>query len=259
MATPPESIREFCERVGVAKRNNVIDVGLLEFALRDHLNATALRAMAVLRPIKMVVVNYPAGDIEWMPTVNNPEDESAGSRELPFGRELFIESEDFKVEGVNKKWFRLAPGRSVRLKSAYIVTYVDHVTDANGEVTEVHVEYHPESKSGSDTSGIKAKGTLHWVECSHAKDAEVRLYDRLFLDPNPDGQKDKDFMDHVNPDSLHILEGCKVEPALAEAVPGATWQFTRLGYFAPDAKLSSREGLVFNRAVTLKDGWKGKG
>lgn len=255
----PESIREFCERVGVAKRNNVIDVGLLEFALRDHLNATALRAMAVLRPIKMVVVNYPAGDIEWMPTVNNPEDESAGSRELPFGRELFIESEDFKVEGVNKKWFRLAPGRSVRLKSAYIVTYVDHVTDANGDVTEVHVEYHPESKSGSDTSGIKAKGTLHWVECSHAKDAEVRLYDRLFLDPNPDGQKDKDFMDHVNPDSLQILQGCKVEPALIKAVPGATWQFTRLGYFAPDAKLSSTEGLVFNRAVTLKDGWKGKG
>jgi len=253
----PESIREFCDRVGVAKRNNVIDVGLLEFALRNHLNAVATRAMAVLRPVKLVITNYPEGQTEWLPTDNNPEDAEAGTRELPFGRELFIESDDFKVEGVNKKWFRLAPGRSVRLKSAYIVTYVDHVTDADGRVTEIHVEYHPNSKSGSDVSGIKAKGTLHWVDCNHAVDAEVRLYDRLFLDENPDGHKDRDFMEFVNPDSLEVLTGCKVEPTLAKAEDGQPWQFTRLGYFTLDAKLAESNKLVFNRAVTLKDGWKG--
>ncbi len=253
----PESIREFCDRVGVAKRNNVIDVGLLEFALRSHLNAVATRAMAVLRPVKLVITNYPEGQTEWLPTDNNPEDAEAGTRELPFGRELFIESDDFKVEGVNKKWFRLAPGRSVRLKSAYIVTYVDHVTDADGRVTEIHVEYHPNSKSGSDVSGIKAKGTLHWVECNQAVDAEVRLYDRLFLDEHPDGHKDRDFMEFVNPDSLEVLTGCKVEPALAKAEDGQPWQFTRLGYFTLDAKLAESNKLIFNRAVTLKDGWKG--
>ncbi|MGB1348703.1 MAG: glutamine--tRNA ligase, partial [Flavobacteriales bacterium] len=255
----PESVREFCDRVGVAKRNNVIDVGLLEFALRDHLNATATRAMAVLRPIKLVVVNYPEGQVDMLPTVNNPENPDEGTRDIPFGRELYIEEEDFKVEGVNKKWFRLAPGRSVRLKSAYIVTYVDHKTDEAGNVTEVHVEYHPNSKSGSDTSGIKAKGTLHWVECTHAHDAEVRLYERLFNDPSPDGHKGQDFMEFLNPDSLEILQGCKVEPVLASAQPGQTWQFTRLGYFAADSKYSQESKPVFNRAVTLKDGWKGKG
>ena len=255
----PESVREFCDRVGVAKRNNVIDVGLLEFALRDHLNATATRAMAVLRPIKMVVVNYPEGQVDMLPTVNNPENPDEGTRDIPFGRELYIEAEDFKVEGVNKKWFRLAPGRSVRLKSAYIVTYVDHKTDKAGNVTEVHVEYHPNSKSGSDTSGIKAKGTLHWVECTHAHDAEVRLYERLFNDPSPDGHKGQDFMEFLNPESLEILQGCKVEPVLASARPGQTWQFTRLGYFAADSKYSQESKPVFNRAVTLKDGWKGKG
>ena len=253
----PESIREFCDRVGVAKRNNVIDVGLLEFALRNHLNATATRAMAVLRPIKLVVTNYPEGQTEWLPTENNPEDASAGTRELPFSRELYIEADDFKVEGVNKKWFRLAPGRSVRLKSAYIVTYVDHVTDASGNVTEVHVEYHPNSKSGSDTSGIKAKGTLHWVECNHAADAEVRLYDRLFSNENPDGHKERDFMEFLNPESLEVLTNCKVEPVLADAQVGTPWQFTRLGYFTADSKWAKGGKLVFNRAVTLKDGWKG--
>ena len=253
----PESIREFCDRIGVAKRNNIIDVGLLEFALRNHLNATATRAMAVLRPIKLVVTNYPEGQTEWLPTDNNPEDASAGTRELPFSRELYIEADDFRVEGVNKKWFRLAPGRSVRLKSAYIVTYTGHVTDASGNVTEVHVEYHPNSKSGSDTSGIKAKGTLHWVDCNHAADAEVRLYDRLFSNENPDGHKDRDFMESLNPDSLEILSNCKVEPVLASAEVGTPWQFTRLGYFMADSKWAKEGKLVFNRAVTLKDGWKG--
>ena len=252
-----ESIREFCDRVGVAKRNNVIDVSLLEFTLRNHLNASAMRAMAVLRPVKVVVTNYPDGQLEWLPTENNPEDSSSGTRQLPFGREIFIESDDFKGEGVNKKWFRLAPGRSVRLKSAYIITYVDHMEDPDGNVTEIHVEYHPNSKSGSDTSGIKAKGTLHWVECQHAVDAEVRLYDRLFLDENPDGHKDKDFMDFVNPKSLEVLKNCKLEPSLTEAKVGQPWQFTRLGYFTLDSKLTQNDELVFNRAVTLKDGWKG--
>ncbi|MEC8360743.1 MAG: glutamine--tRNA ligase, partial [Bacteroidota bacterium] len=211
----------------------------------------------VLRPVKLVVTNYPEGQMEWLPTENNPEDAQAGTRELPFSRELFIEADDFKVEGVNKKWFRLAPGRSVRLKSAYIVTYVDHVEDAEGNVTEIHVEHHPNSKSGSDTSGIKAKGTLHWVECNHAVDAEVRLYDRLFLDESPDGHKDRDFMEFLNPASLEVLKGCKVEPALAQAAVGEPWQFTRLGYFTLDSKLATKGSLVFNRAVTLKDGWKG--
>ena len=254
----PESVREFCDRVGVAKRNNIIDVGLLEFALRDHLNATATRAMAVLRPVKMVVINYPEDQVDMLPTVNNPENPDEGTRDIPFGRELFIEAEDFKVEGVNKKWFRLAPGRSVRLKSAYIVTYVDHKTDEAGNVTEVHVEYHPNSKSGSDTSGIKAKGTLHWVECTQAQDVEVRLYERLFNDPSPDGHKGQDFMEFLNPDSLEILQGCKVEPVLASAKPGQTWQFTRLGYFTADSRYSQEGKPVFNRAVTLKDGWKWK-
>ncbi|MEY3009929.1 MAG: hypothetical protein RLZZ314_571 [Bacteroidota bacterium] len=253
----PESIRAFCDRVGLAKRNNIIDVGLLEFSLRDHLNAVATRAMAVLRPLKMVVVNLPEGHVEWLPTENNPEDPGAGTRNIPFGRELYIESDDFKAEDVNKKWFRLAPGRSVRLKSAYIVTYVNHLVDGQGQVMEVHVELHPNSKSGSDTSGIKAKGTLHWVEATHAKDAEVRLYDRLFSDPSPDGNKDRDFMECLNPDSLERLQGCKVEPSLLEAQAGEPWQFTRLGYFTLDSKYSTADMPVFNRAVTLKDGWKG--
>lgn len=251
----PESIRVFADRVGLAKRNNTIDVGLLEWALRDDLNRVAPRAMAVLRPIKLIITNYPEGEVEMLPSEINPEDPNAGTRELPFGRELFMEQDDFKVEA-NKKWFRLAPGKSVRLKSAYIVTYLDHVTDADGNVTEVHVEYHPTSKSGSDTSGIKAKGTLHWVHAPSAVDAEVRLYDRLFNDPSPDGHDDRDFTEFLNPDSLEVLKGCKLEPSLATAEPGVSYQFTRLGYFTADSKLSRAGRLVFNRAVTLKDGWK---
>jgi glutaminyl-tRNA synthetase len=252
----PASIREFIDRVGVAKRENVIDVGLLEWALRDDLNRVAPRVMAVLNPIKLVITNYPEGNIEWLPSVNNPEDPEAGSRELPFGRELWMEADDFKIEA-NRKWFRLAPGKTVRLKSAYIVEYVDHVCNSEGEVTEVHVKYFENSKSGSDTSGIKAKGTLHWVESSNAIDAEVRLYDRLFAEPNPDGHKERPFTDFLNPDSLEILRGCKLEPSLAQAEPGTTFQFTRLGYFAPDSRYSKPGSPVFNRAVTLRDSWKG--
>ena len=252
----PQAIREFAERVGVAKRNNVIDYSLLEWALRDDLNRRAPRVMAVLRPIKLTVLNYPEGETEWLPTVNNPEDEESGTREIPFGRDLWMEAEDFKVEA-NKKWFRLAPGKTVRLKSAFIVEYVDHVVDSQGEVTEVQVNYIPNSKSGQDVSGVKAKGTLHWVEASHAVDAEVRLYDRLFMEAEPESQEGRDYMEFVNPDSLEIVSGCKLEPSLANALEETVYQFTRLGYFTTDSKYSQPGNLVFNRAVTLKDGWKG--
>ena len=249
----PASIREFIDRVGVAKRENIIDVSLLEWALRDDLNRVAPRVMAVLDPIKLVIINYPEGQIEMLPSENNPEDPESGTRELPFGRELFIEAEDFKIEA-NRKWFRLAPGKVVRLKSAYKVEYVDHLCDDSGKVTEVHVNYFENSKSGSDTSGIKAKGTLHWVESTHAIDAEVRLYDRLFADANPDGHKEKSYMEFLNPESIQVLTNCKLEPSLKNAKPGTTYQFTRLGYFTPDTK---GEG-VFNRALTLRDSWKGQ-
>jgi len=252
----PASIREFIDRVGVAKRENVIDVGLLEWALRDDLNRVAPRVMAVLNPLKLVILNYPEGEIEMLPSENNPEDPDSGSRELPFGRELYIEQEDFKIEA-NRKWFRLAPGKVVRLKSAYKVEYANHLLDADGKVTEVQVNLIANSKSGSDTSGVKAKGTLHWVESSNAIDAEVRLYDRLFADENPDGYKDRPFTDFLNPDSLEILTNCKLEPSLASAKPDTTFQFTRLGYFAPDSRYSKPGSPVFNRAVTLRDGWKG--
>ena len=247
----PASIREFIDRVGVAKRENIIDVSLLEWALRDDLNRIAPRVMAVLDPMKLVILNYPEGQIEMLPSENNPEDPESGTRELPFGRELLIEAEDFKIEA-NRKWFRLAPGKVVRLKSAYKVEYVDHLCDDSGKVTEVHVNYFENSKSGSDTSGIKAKGTLHWVESSHAIDAEVRLYDRLFADPNPDGHKEKSYMEFLNPESIQVLTNCKLEPSLKNAKPGTTYQFTRLGYFTPDTK---GEG-VLNRALTLRDSWK---
>lgn len=253
----PESIRTFCDRVGIAKRENVIDFALLEWALRDHLNRVASRAMAVLDPVRLVITNYPEGQTEMLPSENNPEDPSAGLRELPFSKTLWMERDDFREEA-NRKWFRLAPGKTVRLKSAYIVQYAGHTLDAEGRLEEVQVTYFPESKSGSDTSGIKAKGTLHWVNADTAVDAEVRLYDRLFNDPAPDGHEGKEFTEFLNPDSLEIRTGCKLEPALAQAAPGMPHQFTRLGYFTLDGKRSSEAGQpVWNRSVTLKDGWKG--
>ena len=252
----PESIREFISRVGVAKRENIIDVGLLEWALRDDLNRIAPRVMAVLNPIKLLITNYPEDKVEWLPSVNNPEDVESGTREIPFGRELWMEADDFKVEA-NRKWFRLAPGKTVRLKSAYIVEYENHICDENGNVVEVHVKYFENSKSGSDTSGIRAKGTLHWVEKGNAVNAEVRQYDRLFADETPDGHKDKDFTDFLNPNSLEILSNCKLEPSLTAAKLGTTYQFTRIGYYTLDSKNSKDGALVFNRAVTLRDSWKG--
>ncbi|MBI1266704.1 MAG: glutamine--tRNA ligase/YqeY domain fusion protein [Cryomorphaceae bacterium] len=250
----PESIRDFADRVGVARRNNIIDVSLLEFSVRDHLNKIADRVMAVLDPLKLVIINYPENHTEYLPTENNPEDPNAGTRELPFSKVLYIESDDF-MEDAPKKFFRLAPGKAVRLKSAYIVEYVDHVKDADGTVTEVHVKYYENSKSGSDTSGVSAKGTLHWVSAEHAFDAEVRLYDRLFADPSPDGHKEVDFMEFLNPNSLHILKNCKVEPALRDAKVGDRFQFQRIGYFAVDEIYSKEGAPVFNRTVTLKDTW----
>lgn len=252
----PAAIREFADRVGVAKRNNVIDVALLEWALRDDLNRTAPRAMAVLRPVRLVLENYPVDAVEWLPSEVNPEDPEAGHRDIPFSRELWVEEDDFRLEP-DKKWFRLAPGATVRLKSAYIVTCTGYDLGPDGRVTEIRATYLPESKSGSDTSGLKVKGTLHWVSASHAFDAEVRLYDRLFADPEPDGHEGRDFLEFLNPESLTVLSGCKLEPALAEALPGQGYQFTRLGYFTPDARHSRPHAPVFNRAVTLKDGWKG--
>lgn len=252
----PASIREFIDRVGVAKRENIIDVSLLEWALRDDLNRVAPRVMAVLDPIKLTILNYPSDKIEMLPSENNPEDPESGSREIPFGRELYIEASDFKIEA-NRKWFRLAPGKVVRLKSACKVEYADHITNSEGVVTEVQVNLIENSRSGSDTSGVKAKGTLHWVEASNAIDSEVRLYDRLFADENPDGHKDRPFTEFLNPDSLEILSGCKLEPSLASAELGTTYQFTRVGYFTLDSRYSKPGTPVFNRTVTLKDSWKG--
>jgi len=252
----PASIREFCERIGVAKRENMIDVSLLEFCIREDLNKTAWRRMAVLDPIKMVITNYPpaGGQTEMLFSENNPEVEGGeGGRELPFSSELWIEREDF-MEEPPKKFFRLGVGLMVRLKSAYIVKCDSFVKDADGNVTEIHCTYIPESKSQNDTSGIHVKGTIHWVSVPHAKTAEVRLYDRLFKVEDPSNE-DGDFKDYINPNSLQILNNVYIEPDLATAVPGKGYQFMRKGYFTLD-KNSTTDKLIFNRTVTLKDGWK---
>jgi len=249
----PASIREFCERIGVAKRENMIDVSLLEFCIREDLNKSAWRRMAVLDPIKLVLTNYPEGQTETMHGENNPEAEDGdGSREFPFSNELWIEREDF-MEEPPKKFFRLGVGLMVRLKNAYIVKCESFVKDDNGNVTEVHCVYLPESKSGNDTSGINVKGTIHWVSVSHAKTAEVRLYDRLFQVEDPSNE-DGDFKDYLNPNSLQIIKTAYIEPELAKAEVGVGYQFMRKGYFTLD-KHSTPDKLVFNRTVTLKDGW----
>lgn len=248
----PASIRNFCERIGVAKRENVIDVGLLEFCIREDLNKTAWRRMAVLDPIKLVITNYPQGQTEVFSGENNPEVEGGdGARDIPFSRELWIEREDF-MEEPPKKFFRLGPGLMVRLKHGYIVKCEDFVKDSNGRVVEVHCTYIPESKSGEDTSGIKVKGTIHWVSVPHAKTVEVRSYDRLFNDENPAAAED--FKASINPDSLQIIEQAYVEPDLLNATPGKGYQFIRKGYFTLDTK-STEDKLVFNRTVTLRDTW----
>ncbi|WP_134087685.1 glutamine--tRNA ligase/YqeY domain fusion protein [Olivibacter sp. XZL3] len=249
----PESIRNFCERIGVAKRENVIDVGLLEFCIREDLNKTAWRRMAVLDPVKLIITNYPEGKEEILYGENNPEVEGGeGGRDIPFSRELWIEREDF-MEDAPKKFFRLGPGLSVRLKHAYIVTCDDFVKDETGNITEIHCSYIPNSKSGEDTSGLKVKGTIHWVSVPHAKTAEVRLYDRLFKSENPLATTG-DFKESINPESLEILETVYIEPDLLRAVPGKGYQFIRKGYFTLDTR-STSERLVFNRTVGLRDTW----
>jgi glutaminyl-tRNA synthetase len=250
----PASIRDFCDRIGVAKRENMIDMSLLEFCIREDLNKTAWRRMAVLDPIKMVITNYPENKIETMFSENNPEAEGGeGGREIPFSNELWIEREDF-MEEPSKKFFRLGVGLSVRLKSAYIVTCNSFAKDADGKVTEIHCTYIPESRSGHDTSGLNVKGTIHWVSVPHAHTAEVRLYDRLFRVEDPSNETG-DFKEYLNPDSLKIIPKAYIEPDLAQAIPGKGYQFIRKGYFTLD-KHSTANKLVFNRTVTLKDGWK---
>lgn len=247
----PESIRRFCDRIGVAKRESVVDVALLEHLVREDLNQRALRVMGVLKPLKVVITNYPEGQVEKFEAINNPEDESAGVRTLPFSREVYIEATDF-MEEPPKKFFRLAPGREVRLKHAYYITCDEVVKNDAGEVVELHCTYDPESRGGGTPDGRRVKGTLHWVSAAHAVDAEVRLYDRLFTKENP--LEDEDYLQNVNPHSMDVLSGCKVEPGLADVTSETYLQFLRHGYFVRDSK-STGDVLVFNRTVGLRDSW----
>ncbi|MEM6379580.1 MAG: glutamine--tRNA ligase, partial [Bacteroidota bacterium] len=246
-------IRNFADRIGVAKRENTVDLSLLEFFVREDLNKTAHRVMGVIDPVKLVITNYPEGQVEQMIVDNNPEDDAAGSREIPFSRELYIERADF-MEDPPRKFFRLGPGRNVRLKGAYILHCEGFEKNEAGEVTEIHCTYYPDSRSGSDTSGVKAKGTLHWVSIEHAKSAEVRLYSTLFTEPEPLSDPDKDFMELLNPDSLKVIENAYIEPCLLNAKPGDRFQFMRKGYFTVDED-STAEKPVFNLTTTLKDTW----
>ena len=246
-----ESIRNFCEKIGVARRENMIDFSLLEFCLREDLNKSALRVMGVLDPVKLIITNYPEGQNEELISENGP-DEAYGTRVIPFSKELWVEREDF-MEVAAKKWFRLAPGATVRLKSAFIVKCEGFVNDDEGKVTEIHCTYFPESKSGSDTSGISVKGTIHWVSAQHALPAEVRLYERLFKVENT-ANEEGNFKDYINEDSFQIITNAWVEPSLKEGTIASRYQFLRKGYFCLD-KESTSDKLVFNRTVTLKDAW----
>ena len=249
----PASIRDFASRVGIAKREGVADVGLLEYCVRQDLNRHAERRMAVLNPLKVVITNYPESESEELEAINNPEDESAGKRKVPFSRELFIERDDFR-EDPPKKFFRLAPGREVRLRYAYFLKCEDVVKDDSGEIIELRCSYDPKTKGGSAPDGRKVRGTIHWVSAQHAVSPEIRLYDRLFLSPEP-GSGSDDFKADINPDSLEILTNCKLEPSLINAKASEHYQFERVGYFNVDPQ-DSREGSpVFNRTVTLRDTW----
>ncbi len=249
----PASIRNFCDKIGVAKRENLIDLSLLEFCIREDLNKTALRRMVVMDPVKLVITNYPKEKTEVMQGENNPEaEDGGGSRDIPFSSEVWIEREDF-MEEAPKKFFRLGPGLMVRLKNAYIIKCEGFLKDENGRVSEIHCTYIPESKSGSDTSGIHVKGTIHWVSIKHAKTAEIRLYDRLFRVEDPSNEEG-DFKEYINPDSLTVIKNAFIEPDLVNAEKGLGYQFIRKGYFSLDSD-SRSENLVFNRTVTLKDAW----
>ncbi len=251
----PESIREFCERIGVARKDSVVDIKLLEYCIREDLNKHAPRVLGVLRPLRLIIDNYPEDQVEELEAINNPEDPSMGTRMVPCSRVLYIEREDFR-EDAPKKWFRLAPGREVRLRYGYYITCVDVVKDdKTGEVLELRCTYDPETRGGWSQDGRKVRGTLHWVSAAHAIDAEVRFYDHLFLKSNPEEVADGvDFQSNINPNSLEILKSCKLEPSLAQATPGSRYQFERLGYFSVDTD-SSEEKLVFNRTVSLRDTW----
>ena len=250
----PESIRDFCSRIGIAKKENVIDMAQLEHSIREDLNRHAQRVMAVLRPLKVVITNYPEGQVEFVDVINNPEDLSAGTRKVPFSRVLYIEQDDFK-EDPPKKFFRLSPGKEVRLRCAYFITCTGIVKGSDGEIVELHCTYDPATRGGDSPDGRRVKSTLHWVSAAHAGEAEVRLYDRLFLAEDPERDiPGKTFVDNINPHSLEVLRGCLVEPSLATAAPGARFQFERLGYFSVDPE--SRAGaLTFNRIVSLRDTW----
>ena len=252
----PESIRQFSEKVGIAKRDNVIEVALLENTIREDLNKRAQRVMGVLNPVKVVITNYPEGEEEELEAINNPEDDSMGVRQVPFSREIYIEREDFK-EDPPKKFFRLAPGREVRLRYAYYITCQDVIKDDNGEIQEIHCTYDPETKGGQSPDGRKVKGTLHWVSVKHAVPVEVRQYDRLFMSPEPTKVKEegKDFKSNLNPDSLHTIENAMLEPYIKDAKPEDKFQFERKGYFCVDRYWKPGEKMVFNRTVTLKDTW----
>jgi glutaminyl-tRNA synthetase len=250
----PESIRSFCERIGVARRDSTVDIALLEFSIREDLNKHAPRVMGILRPLKVVIDNLPEGRVEELDALNNPEDLEMGTRKIPFSRVLYIEQDDF-MEDPPKKFFRLAPGREVRLRYAYYITCVNVVKDEKtGRIVELHCIYDPDTRGGSSPDGRKVKATLHWVSALHAIKAEARLYDHLFVKENPDEEKDVDFKTNLNPNSLKITPFL-VEPGLAGSVPGARYQFERLGYFCVDAVDSSKDALIFNRTVTLRDSW----
>jgi len=250
----PASIRNFCDKIGVSKRESIVAVADLEFAIREDLNKHSLRVMGVINPLRVVIDNYPDDLVEEMEAINNPEDESAGTRKVPFSKELYIEKEDFR-EDPPKKYFRLAPGQEVRLRYGYFITCTDMVKDDNGEIIEIHCTYDPASRGGNSPDGRKVKGTIHWVSAVHAIEAEVRLYDRLFKVENPLNVKDgEDFKDTINPNSLEVVTAL-VEPSLKNAMPGIRYQFERLGYFCVDSKDSTEDKLVFNRTVTLRDTW----
>jgi glutaminyl-tRNA synthetase len=249
----PDSIRQFCRTIGVTKFDGLTDVAVLEHSIRDHLNKIAPRAMAVLHPLKVVLINYPEAQAEALEAINNPEDPAAGTRSVPFSRVLYIERDDF-MENPPKKFFRLTPGGEVRLRYAYIIKCVQVVKDAQGNILELHCTIDPDSKSGGATAGRKVKGTIHWVSAAHAVAADVRLYDRLFAVEQPDKQE-QDFKTFLNPGSLEVLKGCQLEPSLKNAAPGSRFQFERLGYFFADPHDSQPGAPVFNRTVTLKDTW----
>jgi glutaminyl-tRNA synthetase len=252
----PKAVRNFCDRIGIAKADSMVDMALLEYCIREDLNKIAPRVMGVLRPLKVIIDNYPENEVEELDAINNPEDASMGTRKVPFSRELYIEQDDF-MEEPPRKFFRLAPGREVRLRYAYFITCVDVVKDPKtGEIIELHCTYDPETRGGDAPDGRKVKGTLHWVSASHAESAEVRLYEHFFVKENPNEvEEGQDFTVYINQNSLEIMPNCMLEPSLSEAEPGRRYQFERLGYFCVDIKDSVKGSLVFNRTVTLRDTW----